>query len=127
MLKAQISALPSFIGSSADVSELTATQQAKLTEFDRDTACNALDNVTRRYINTHNALEQGTIYLTSPYKGLALFALMLAFFLDLAGFVFGVVDLGNQPESTDNNSNVWEKTEKNPLDINSIIKMQRQK
>ena len=122
VLKAQISALPSFVGSSADVSELTATQQAKLTEFDRDTACNALDNVTRRYINTHNALEQGTIYLTSPYKGLALFALMLAFFLDLAGFVFGVVDLGNQPESTDNNSNVREKTGENPLDINSIIK-----
>lgn len=122
VLKAQISALPSFIGSSADVSELTATQQAKLTSFDRDTACNALDNVTRRYINTHNALEQGTIYLTSPYKGLALFALMLAFFLDLAGFVFGVVDLGNQPESTDNNSNIWEKTGENPLDINSIIK-----
>lgn len=122
VLKAQISALPSFIGSSADVSELTATQQAKLTSFDRDTACNALDNVTRRYINTHNALEQGTIYLTSPYKGLALFALMLAFFLDLAGFVFGVVDLGNQPENTDNNSNVGEKTEKKPLDINSIIK-----
>ena len=100
-LKAQISALPAFIGSSADVSELTATQQEKLTSFNRDTACNALDNVTRRYINDHNALEQGTIYLTSPYKDLALFALMLAFFLDLSGFVFGVVNLGKQPDDSD--------------------------
>lgn len=92
-LKAQISALPTFVGSSADVSEITETQQAILTEFDRTASCANLDNTTRRYINDHNALEQGTIYLTSPYKGLALFALMLAFFLDLSGFVFGVVDL----------------------------------
>lgn len=92
-LKARISALPTFVGSSADVSEITETQQAILTEFDRTASCANLDNTTRRYINDHNALEQGTIYLTSPYKGLALFALMLAFFLDLSGFVFGVVDL----------------------------------
>lgn len=121
-LKAQISALPAFIGSSADVSELTATQQEKLTSFNRDTACNALDNVTRRYINDHNALEQGTIYLTSPYRGLALFALMLAFFLDLAGFVFGVVDLGNQPESTENDANVQEKLDEKALKIDALIK-----
>lgn len=92
-LKARISALPTFVGSSADVSEITETQQAILTEFDRTASCANLDNTTRRYINDHNALEQGTIYLTSPYRGLALFALMLAFFLDLSGFVFGVVDL----------------------------------
>lgn len=92
-LKARISALPTFVGSSADVSEITETQQAILTEFDRTVSCANLDNTTRRYINDHNALEQGTIYLTSPYRGLALFALMLAFFLDLSGFVFGVVDL----------------------------------
>ncbi len=121
-LKAQISALPAFIGSSADVSELTATQQAKLTSFDRDTACNALDDVTRRYINTHNALEQGTIYLTSPYKGLALFALVLAFFLDLSGFVFGVVDLGNQITSTENNSDAQEKTDEKSVNISNLIK-----
>lgn len=92
-LKARISALPTFVGSSADVSEITETQQAILTGFDRTASCANLDNTTRRYINDHNALEQGTIYLTSPYRGLALFALMLAFFLDLSGFVFGVVDL----------------------------------
>lgn len=106
-LKAQISALPTFEGSSADVSEITETQQAILTEFDRTASCANLDNTTRRYINDHNALEQGTIYLTSPYRGLALFALMLAFFLDLSGFVFGVVDLNaTEPkgESSDTNA-----------------------
>lgn len=106
-LKAQISALPTFVGSSADVSEITETQQAILTEFDRTASCANLDNTTRRYINDHNALEQGTIYLTSPYRGLALFALMLAFFLDLSGFVFGVVDLNAaepKGESSDTNA-----------------------
>lgn len=106
-LKAQISALPTFVGSSADVSEITETQQAILTEFDRTASYANLDNTTRRYINDHNALEQGTIYLTSPYRGLALFALMLAFFLDLSGFVFGVVDLNAaelKGESSDTNA-----------------------
>lgn len=106
-LKAQISALPTFVDSSADVSEITETQQAILTEFDRTASCANLDNTTRRYINDHNALEQGTIYLTSPYRGLALFALMLAFFLDLSGFVFGVVDLNAaepKGESSDTNA-----------------------
>lgn len=43
----------------------------------------------------------------APYRGLALFALMLAFFLDLSGFVFGVVDLNAaepKGESSDTNA-----------------------
>lgn len=100
-LKAQISTLPTFVTSSEDVSEITESQQRILSGFDRTKSCANLDNATRRYINDHNALAQGTIYLTSPYRGLALFALVLAFFLDLSGFVFGVVDLGAKESKND--------------------------
>lgn len=124
-LKAQISALPTFVTSSADVSEITESQQRILTGFDRTESCANLDNATRRYINDHNALEQGTIYLTSPYKGLALFALVLAFFLDLSGFVFGVVDLGAKENKND--SGISGSSDRETIDIPKIFKSMKEK
>lgn len=124
-LKAQISALPTFVTSSADVSEITESQQRILTGFDRTKSCANLDNATRRYINDHNALEQGTIYLTSPYKGLALFALVLAFFLDLSGFVFGVVDLGAKENKND--SGISDNNDRETIDVSKIFKSMKEK
>ena len=124
-LKAQISALPTFVTSSADVSEITESQQRILTGFDRTKSCANLDNATRRYINDHNALEQGTIYLTSPYKGLALFALVLAFFLDLSGFVFGVVDLGAKENKND--SGISGNNDRETIDVPKIFKSMKEK
>lgn len=124
-LKAQISALPTFVTSSADVSEITESQQRILTGFDRTESCANLDNATRRYINDHNALEQGTIYLTSPYKGLALFALVLAFFLDLSGFVFGVVDLGVIENKND--SGISGNNDRETIDVPKIFKSMKEK
>ncbi len=124
-LKAQISALPTFVTSSADVSEITESQQRILTGFGRTKSCANLDNATRRYINDHNALEQGTIYLTSPYKGLALFALVLAFFLDLSGFVFGVVDLGAKENKND--SGISDNNDRETIDVPKIFKSMKEK
>lgn len=124
-LKAQISALPTFVTSSADVSEITESQQRILTGFDRTKSCANLDNATRKYINDHNALEQGTIYLTSPYKGLALFALVLAFFLDLSGFVFGVVDLG--AKESKNDSRIGGNSNQETMDVPKIFKSMKEK
>lgn len=124
-LKAQISALPTFVTSSADVSEITESQQRILTGFDCTKSCANLDNATRRYINDHNALEQGTIYLTSPYKGLALFALVLAFFLDLSGFVFGVVDLGAKENKND--SGISDNNDRETIDVPKIFKSMKEK
>ena len=124
-LKAQISALPTFVTSSADVSEITESQQRILTGFDRTKSCANLDNATRRYINNHNALEQGTIYLTSPYRGLALFALVLAFFLDLSGFVFGVVDLG--AKESKNDSRIGGNSNQETMDVPKIFKSMKEK
>ena len=105
--------------SSADVSEITESQQRILSGFDRTESCANLDNATRRYINDHNALEQGTIYLTSPYRGLALFALVLAFFLDLSGFVFGVVDLG--AKESKNDSRIGGNSNQETMDVPKIF------
>lgn len=124
-LKAQISTLPIFVTSSADVSEITESQQRILSGFDRTESCANLDNATRRYINDHNALEQGTIYLTSPYRGLALFALVLAFFLDLSGFVFGVVDLG--AKESKNDSRIGGNSNQETMDVPKIFKSMKEK
>lgn len=58
--------------------------------YDRTNVVSSLEDVQERYINEHNAAEQGIIYLRSPYSYLAIFALILAFFFDVAGFITGV-------------------------------------
>lgn len=80
-LKSLISALPNYDGDESRV----------LMQYDRVKASNNLDEMMRNYISDHNAAQQGIIYLKSPYRGLAIFSLMLAFFFDLAGFATGVL------------------------------------
>ena len=82
-------------------SVLTGSQVTILRSYDRDESCKALDDITRRYISSHSAIYQGIIYLQSHYRSPAIFALILALFFDLAGFVFGVVISGRpQPKSS---------------------------
>lgn len=80
-LKSVISGLPVYYGE----------ENTKLDSYDRAVAANELDEVIRRYVADHNAVGQGLIYLQSPYKGLACFSLVLAFFLDISAFVTGVI------------------------------------
>lgn len=59
--------------------------------YDRNKSGKRLDDIVRRYIAGHNAVYEGIIYLQSPYRSLAIFALVLAYSFDLSGFVFGFV------------------------------------
>lgn len=107
-LKAQISAMPVYSPSENTGGEaagvLSQSQLNILQSYDRDASSKALDDIIRRYISNHNAIYQGIIYLQSPYRALALFALVLAFSFDLAGFVFGVVIEGNPRENPQEDS-----------------------
>jgi len=100
-LKAQIGAMPTYSDNdNGENSILTSSQVGILRSYDRDESGKALDDVARRYISSHSAIYQGIIYLQSPYRSLACFALILALSFDLAGFVFGVVISGRpQPKS----------------------------
>lgn len=97
-LKSLISAMPAY-GDSAENEEdttaiLTESQIGILRTYDRNESSKALDDMIRRYIASHNAIYEGIIYLQSPYRSLALFALILAFSFDLSGFIFGVIIQG---------------------------------
>lgn len=106
-LKAYIGSMPLYIPSSSSDTlsdnTLSLAQAEILRTYNRSAACNQLDELTRRYINEHNPLEKGVIYLTSPYWQLAALALIIALFLDIAGFIFGFVDAGTpQTEINEN-------------------------
>ena len=60
-------------------------------EYDRADALDKLDDAQRLYISAHNPVDQALIYLGSPYWQLAAFSLVLAFFLDIAAFITGLV------------------------------------
>lgn len=59
--------------------------------YDRADALDKLDDAQRLYISEHNPVDQALIYLGSPYWQLAAFSLVLAFFLDIAAFITGLV------------------------------------
>lgn len=84
-LKFRISGLPTYNG---DISALTENDSLL---FDRSEATRELDRTVERYLTNHNAAEQGLIYLTSYYWQMAVFALILAFLLDLAAFITGII------------------------------------
>ena len=60
-------------------------------EYDSANALDQLDDAQRLYISEHNPVDQALIYLGSPYWQLAAFSLVLAFFLDIAAFITGLV------------------------------------
>lgn len=98
-LKSQVSAMPAYSGSDyvGDKTSgvLSEFQVDILRSYDRNRASRTLDDMIRRYISNHSAIYQGIIYLQSPYRSLAIFALLLALAFDLTGFVFGVIIEGN--------------------------------
>lgn len=107
-LKAQISAMPTYSESDAESGSntiFTTSQVSILRDYDRNESSKTLDDITRRYVSNHSAIYQGIIYLQSPYRSLAIFALILAFSFDLAGFVFGVVISGN-PQQENRSSSI---------------------
>lgn len=84
-LKAKISGLPVYTLSG----QVNGNSIAR--SFDRNDSTARLDKAIRNYLTEHNAAQQGLIYLFSPYRGIALFSLFLAFLLDIAAFVTGVI------------------------------------
>lgn len=110
-LKAQISAMPVYSDmvdvdledsqNGENINVLTDSQLEVLRNYDRNSSNAALDDLLRRYVSEHNAVYQGIIYLMSPYRMLAIFALCLALSFDLSGFVFGVVMQG-EPQRNEN-------------------------
>ena len=101
-LKSQVSARPVYSESDTDSSVLSESQANVLRSYDRNKASRTLDDMIRRYISQHSAIYQGIIYLQSPYRSLAIFALLLALAFDLTGFVFGVVIEGNPRQKAQN-------------------------
>lgn len=104
-LKAQISAMPTYIESAEDAGAssgtnavLSDTQRGILRAYDRDTSSRELDEMLRLYLSGHNEVYQGLIYLQSPYNGLAVFAAILATCFDLSGFVFSFATNGGQED-----------------------------
>lgn len=97
-LKAQISAMPVYSESEETANGtnriLSELQTGILLNYSRDNSSKELDEMIRRYISDHNAIYQGIIYLQSPYRSLAVFALILALSFDLSGFIFGFVAQG---------------------------------
>lgn len=80
-LKATIGSLPTY----------TEGDSAFLRRYERTEAIENLDNALRLYLSDHNAADQAIIYLNCPYRGLAVFSLLLAFFLDIAAFITGFI------------------------------------
>jgi hypothetical protein len=59
--------------------------------FNRESSIKNLDQAIRYYLTNHNDAQAGLIYLISPYREVALFSLFLAFLLDIAAFITGVI------------------------------------
>ncbi len=88
-LKSQIALLPTY----------NNAENIEMQNYDRAQASDELDNMIRLYMADHNAAQQGIIYLSSPYRGMAIFSIILAFFLDIAAFVTGLlIEVMNQWE-----------------------------
>ena len=113
-LKATIGSVPVFVDTQSTDNEesvigLTDTQQEVLQSYNRVEASKILDDMIRLYIEDHNALYQGIIYLISPYRGLAVFSLILAVLFDLSGFILGFVEMGDKEPEDGNMKNDVEK------------------
>lgn len=101
VLKSQIALLPTY----------NNAENSEMQNYDRAQASDELDDMIRLYIADHNAAQQGIIYLSSPYRGMAIFSIILAFFLDIAAFVTGLlIEVINQ----------WEEQKKDVDEENEI-------
>lgn len=82
-LKSRIGSLPVYTAAGGE--------DMPLEDFDRSASARRLDMAVEQYLTDHNSAEQGLIYLRSAYRMMALFSLVLAFLLDIAAFVTGVI------------------------------------
>lgn len=90
-LKSKISGLPVY--TLTDVND-------SLESFDRALSTRKLDQAIRYYLTEHNPAQQGLVYLSSPYRGIAIFSLCVAFLLDIAAFVTGfIIDRSDKADS----------------------------
>jgi len=117
-LKARISGLPVY----TLAGQIQINVNSITSSFDRNDSVSRLDKAIRNYLTKHNAAQQGLIYLLSPYFGVALFSLFLAFLLDIAAFVTGVMidrtenDKSNKKTDNENSEDNAQKTEENSGD-----------
>lgn len=80
---------------------------ATLESFDRATSTRRLDNAIRNYLTEHNPAQKGLVYLYSPYRGIAIFSLFIAFLLDIAAFVTGfIIDRTEEADSDSKQENM---------------------
>ncbi len=84
-LKSRIASLPAYSAAADEDSS------PLLEDYDRSASARRLDMAVEQYLTEHNSAEQGLIYLRSAYRMMALFSLALAFLLDIAAFVTGVI------------------------------------
>jgi len=95
-LKSKISGLPVY----------TLTGNDNLESFDRAASTRRLDNAIRNYLTNHNPAQQGLVYLYSPYRGIAIFSIFIAFLLDIAAFVTGfIIDRADETDSDSKQEN----------------------
>ncbi|MCM1262980.1 MAG: hypothetical protein NC313_09695 [Butyrivibrio sp.] len=106
-LKSQIATLPIYTG----------LENEKLLSYYRASSSDILDEMIRLYIADHNAVQQGIIYLFSPYRELALFSLVLALFLDIAAFITGMFVEVIEQKQQEKNINHTDITEKEPVEV----------
>lgn len=123
-LKAQINSLPVYgeIEETGNdmVKVLSENQMVVLRNYDRNSASKELDDMTRRYISNHNEIYQGIIYLQSPYRSLAIFALILALSFDLSGFIFGFVVQGSTPRYENSDDLVMKQGDQSKLGVSYV-------
>lgn len=84
-LKSRISSLPVYSAAEGEAG------RPLLEDYDRSSSARRLDMAVEQYLTDHNSAEQGLIYLRSAYRMMAVFSLALAFLLDIAAFVTGVI------------------------------------
>lgn len=83
VLKSKISGLPVYMQQRGSNSAIGS--------FDRARSIENVDQAIRLYLTEHNDAQAGLIYLICPYREEALFSLFLAFLLDIAAFITGVI------------------------------------
>lgn len=91
--------MPFYSDFSFESSILTQAQINILQNYDRNESSKKLDDAIHRYVSNHNAIYNAILYLESPFRSLAIFALVLALAFDLSGFIFGIVVQNNEEEN----------------------------
>lgn len=107
-LRAQISSMPEYMDeyktNDNETNILTDSQSGILRTYEKNESTNQLDEMIRMYIEKHNALYQGLIYLNSPYRMLAIFSFVLAVLFDLSGFILGFISWSNKNVNSSTNN-----------------------